>query len=180
MSEILYIYKRDGQIMPFDAYKIREAIRKANLTIPYEAADDAELDRLMNAVVERIPADRTQCRTGSDLVEQVLLDMQKIQTAKAYIIYREEHRKRRETTRDLMDMYKSITFEKASDNDLMRENANIDANTAMGSMLKYGSEGSKYFVDEYILPADMAEAHRDGSIHIHDKDFTADRNLLSD
>ena len=57
------------------------------------------------------------------------------------------------------------------DADIKRENANIDADTAMGTMLKYGSEGAKYFVDNYILPQDMAAAHINGDIHIHDKDF---------
>ena len=59
----------------------------------------------------------------------------------------------------------------ASDCDIKRENANIDGDTAMGTMLKYGSEGAKCFYDAYVIPAEMAEAHRHGDIHIHDKDF---------
>ena len=57
------------------------------------------------------------------------------------------------------------------DEDIKRENANIDGDTAMGTMLKYGSEGAKYFVDNYVLPKDIAAAHINGDIHIHDKDF---------
>ena len=72
---------------------------------------------------------------------------------------------------ELMDTYRDITFQDALDNDLKRENANIDANTPMGAMLKYGSEGSKYYVAHYILPADIAQAHLSGDIHIHDMDF---------
>ncbi|HCB91711.1 MAG TPA: anaerobic ribonucleoside triphosphate reductase, partial [Ruminococcaceae bacterium] len=68
-------------------------------------------------------------------------------------------------------IYRQLTFRDAKDVDLKRENANIDADTAMGTMLKYGSEGSKYFVNNYILPKDIAAAHVGGDIHIHDEDF---------
>jgi anaerobic ribonucleoside-triphosphate reductase len=70
-----------------------------------------------------------------------------------------------------MDIYNELTFTKAKDADIKRENANIDADTAMGTMLKYGSEGSKYFITSHILPKDIAVAHMDGDIHIHDMDF---------
>lgn len=70
-----------------------------------------------------------------------------------------------------MDIYDELTFTKAKDADIKRENANIDADTAMGTMLKYGSEGSKYFITSHILPKDIAVAHMDGDIHIHDMDF---------
>ena len=70
-----------------------------------------------------------------------------------------------------MDIYKELTFRDARDVDLKRENANIDADTAMGTMLKYGSEGSKYFCNNYVLPKDIAAAHIGGDIHIHDEDF---------
>lgn len=71
----------------------------------------------------------------------------------------------------LMDIYKKLTFTAAQDEDIKRENANIDGDTAMGTMLKYGSEGSKFFIDQYILPEKIAHAHQNGDIHIHDKDF---------
>lgn len=71
----------------------------------------------------------------------------------------------------LMDIYKKLTFTVAQDEDIKRENANIDGDTAMGTMLKYGSEGSKFFIDQYILPEKIAHAHQNGDIHIHDKDF---------
>lgn len=77
----------------------------------------------------------------------------------------------RNTESDLMDIYQRLTYADAQDEDIKRENANIDGNTAMGTMLKYGSEGAKYFVDNYVLPKDIAAAHIDGDIHIHDKDF---------
>ena len=70
-----------------------------------------------------------------------------------------------------MDIYSKLTYSSAMDEDIKRENANIDGDTAMGTMLKYGSEGAKYFVDNYVLPKDIAAAHINGDIHIHDKDF---------
>ena len=104
-------------------------------------------------------------------MEKTLIRNNCASTAKAYILYRAEHAKLREARSDLMDIYHELTFRESKDVDLKRENANIDADTAMGTMLKYGSEGSKYFIDTQILPKDIAAAHINGDIHIHDKDF---------
>lgn len=71
----------------------------------------------------------------------------------------------------LMKIYEGLTFKLAKDNDVKRENANIDGDTAMGTMLKYGSEGAKQFYEMYILDPRFAKAHADGDIHIHDLDF---------
>ncbi len=71
----------------------------------------------------------------------------------------------------LMDIYKELTFKDADNNDLKRENANIDGDTSMGTMLRYGSEGAKYFNEHYVLRHEHAKAHNDGDIHIHDMDF---------
>ena len=94
-----------------------------------------------------------------------------VQTAKAYILYREERSRAREMNTRLMKTYEDITFSKAKDSDIKRENANIDGDTAMGSMLKFGSEGAKQFYDMFVLNPDHARAHREGDIHIHDLDF---------
>lgn len=166
------IIKRDGTRMPFDAYKIREAIRKANQTIPYEAVSEEELDQITRDVVQHFAAtDTPGVEEIQDVVEETLMLAEKVQTAKAYILYRQERQKLRMSSADLMSLFKDITFASSADVDLKRENANVDGDTAMGMMLKYGSEASKYFVDHYILPQDMAEGHRVGDIHIHDKDF---------
>ena len=70
-----------------------------------------------------------------------------------------------------MEIYKTLTYAPAIEEDIKRENANIDGDTAMGTMLKYGSEAAKYFTDNYVLPKDASAAHINGDIHIHDKDF---------
>lgn len=165
------ILKRDGTHMPFDVYKIRQAIYKANRTIPSETLSDARLDEVSRRVVEKIHSTIPGVEEIQDLVEETLIEEGALQTAKAYIIYRAQHHRRREAEDNLMKLYKEITFKGSEDNDLLRENANIDGDTSMGTMLKYGSEGSKYFVDQFILPEDMQKAHEEGRIHIHDKDF---------
>lgn len=166
------IQKRTGDIVPFDARKISNAIRKANLESVDKTFTQGELHALTEGVIHRIEgATVPSVEFIQDAVEKTLIERNAASTAKAYILYRAEHAKIREAEGDLMDIYNELTFKTAKDSDIKRENANIDANTAMGTMLKYGSEGSKYFIDHHILPKDIAAAHIDGDIHIHDKDF---------
>ena len=166
------IQKRNGSVVPFDEKKIRNAIEKANLAVGTEKMTPAVLDRLTARIAERFGDDHTPTvEQVQDAVEEVLIAKDFAKTAKAYILYRAEHAKIRQAEGDLMDIYRQLTFRDAKDIDLKRENANIDADTAMGTMLKYGSEGSKYFINNYILPKDIAAAHLSGDIHIHDEDF---------
>ena len=169
---VTQIRKRNGQLVPFDAEKIRTAIHKANQSVRGEAIPAARLDELTRAITAHLPAGEIpSVEQVQDLVEEQLIEKDYAKTAKAYILYRAEHAKIRQAEGDLMDIYKELTFEDARDVDLKRENANIDADTAMGTMLKYGSEGSKYFCNNYVLPKDIAAAHLGGDIHIHDEDF---------
>ncbi len=166
------IRKRNGDTVAFDAKKIKEAIHKASIAVADEKIPAKVLTELTQQVVSAIPEGVVPTvEQVQDLVEQTLIAAGYGKTAKAYILYRAEHTKIRQSEADLMDIYKELTFSYAKDADIKRENANIDADTAMGTMLKYGSEGSKYFIDNYILPKDIAAAHINGDIHIHDKDF---------
>ncbi len=166
------VIKRDGTVMPFDGFKIRNAIAKAAMATEEETMSQSAIDAVTSHVLAQLPAQSVPTvEHVQDTVEQGLIIFGYGYTAKAYILYRADHNRRRRAQQDLMQLYKEISFADASDVDMKRENANIDANTAMGTMLKYGSEGSKHFVDKYILPEDMEEAHRVGEIHIHDKDF---------
>lgn len=172
MVSIQNIRKRNGEIVPFVKEKIMDAIHKANMESIDETFDTAFLELLTDEVVSLIkPEGVPAVEFIQDAVEQVLIKNNFASTAKAFILYRAEHTKMRQAQGDLMDIYSELTFKKAADADIKRENANIDADTAMGTMLKYGSEGSKYYIDNYILPKDIAAAHADGDIHIHDKDF---------
>lgn len=166
------IRKRTGDIVAFNATKIADAIRKANLESTDETMDAGTLRQLTAQVVSHFAApDIPTVEQIQDIVEKTLIANNYASTAKAYILYRAEHAKIRQSEGDLMHIYNELTFKQSKDADIKRENANIDADTAMGTMLKYGSEGSKYFIDHFILPKDIAAAHIDGDIHIHDKDF---------
>jgi len=166
------IRKRTGGVVAFDPAKIRSAIARANRAVGDETMSGAALDKL-TAEVSRLVAGIgvPTVEQVQDAVEERLISHDFAKTAKAYILYRAEHAKIRQAAGDLMDIYHQLTFRDAKDVDLKRENANIDADTAMGTMLKYGSEGSKYFINNYILPKDIASAHISGDIHIHDEDF---------
>lgn len=173
MMTIQSIRKRDGRLVPFDTEKIAEAIAKAfQATYKPGHADTARklADEVMSILeVEGNP--QPDVEHVQDLVERVLMDDGYIQTAKAYILYRSERSRSREMNTRLMKIYEDITFSAAKDSDIKRENANIDGDTAMGSMLKFGSEGAKQFYDMFVLNPDHAKAHREGDIHIHDLDF---------
>ena len=169
---ITTIRKRTGDIVKFNAQKIADAIKKANMESIDETFSSEQLDEITNGVIKALKSVKMPCvEQIQDTVEKVLIAGNFASTAKAYILYRAEHTKLRQAKADLMDIYNELTFAKAKDADIKRENANIDADTAMGTMLKYGSEGSKYFITSNILPKDIAVAHMNGDIHIHDMDF---------
>ena len=165
------ITKRNGQTVPFDSVKILNAISKANKAVEDEKMTTTDLLFLTEKVCDRLEGEGCTVEQVQDKVEDVLIHYDYKRTAKAYILYRNEHTKIRNSQADLMDIYKKLTYSDAKDEDIKRENANIDGDTAMGTMLKYGSEGSKYFINNYVLPKDIAAAHMNGDIHIHDMDF---------
>ena len=167
------IRKRDGRLADFNEEKIASAIDKA-FAATYKPGQEDVARKLADEVLSILEVEG-ECQPGvehiQDLVERVLMDNGYVQTAKAYILYREERSRAREMNTRLMKTYEDITFSKAKDSDIKRENANIDGDTAMGSMLKFGSEGAKQFYDMFVLNPDHARAHREGDIHIHDLDF---------
>ena len=105
------------------------------------------------------------------MVEKEQIECGHAQTAKAYILYRYERTRDREVKSNLMKIMNELTFDSAKDSDIKRENANIDGDTAMGTMLKYGSSAAKEFYEMRVLKPEHAKAHRNGDIHIHDLDF---------
>ena len=173
MTIIQQIRKRDGRLVPFDEEKIALAIEKA-FTATYKPGYGETADKLAREVVSILEVEgqeNPEVEHIQDLVERVLMDNGYIQTAKAYILYRSERSRSREMNTRLMKIYEDITFSSAAESDIKRENANIDGDTAMGSMLKFGSEGAKQFYDMFVLNPEHARAHREGDIHIHDLDF---------
>ena len=169
---IEYIEKRDGRQVRFDLKKISDAIFLAAQAVGGNNYESAE--KLAELVREKLESENKSNPTVEhvqDTVERVLIENGHARTAKEYILYRAERTKVREMNTKLMKTYEDLTFKSAKDNDVKRENANIDGDTAMGTMLKYGSEGAKQFYEMYILNPKHAEAHRNGDIHIHDLDF---------
>ena len=167
------IKKRDGRTVEFDITKIADAITKA-FDATYRPGNGALADKLATEVLTILELDGNEepyVEDIQDVVERVLMDNGYITTAKAYILYRSERNRRRQMNTRLMQTYEEITFADACDSDVKRENANIDGDTAMGVMLKYGSEGAKQFYNMFILKPDHSKAHAEGDIHIHDLDF---------
>ncbi|MBU3208908.1 anaerobic ribonucleoside triphosphate reductase [Clostridium algidicarnis] len=169
---ITKIKKRDGREVAFNMEKITNAMIKATKFIneyDYDIAFD-----LAKKVANLLEEDEINIPTVEeiqDIVEKVLIENEYAKTAKAYILYRAERTRVREMNTRLMKVYEDLTFKQAEDNDIKRENANIDGNTAMGTMLKYGSEGAKEFNEMFVLNPKHSRAHKDGDIHIHDLDF---------
>ena len=169
-----YITKRDGRRVVYDEGKIAAAIERAFDAVESGKGNE-EAKRLAGIVTREINA-RESAEIPSvediqDQVEQTLITEGYAKTAKAYILYRAERSRTREAKTRLMHILEDITFKDASESDVKRENANIDGDTAMGTMLKYGSESAKQFYDMYVLNPEHARAHREGDIHIHDLDF---------
>ena len=170
---IQQIIKRDGRHAPFEIEKIAAAIFGAAQA---SGGQDYEMARSLAEQVEKVLEQSAGDQIPTveqiqDTVEKVLIESGHARTAKKYILYRNERTRVREMNTRLMKVYEDLTFQSSLENDVKRENANIDGDTAMGTMLKYGSEGAKQFYEMFILDPAHAKAHRDGDIHIHDLDF---------
>ena len=169
------IIKRDGRVVIYDRNKIKMAILKA-----MEASGNTDFDKAdeVTESVERYFNNQNSKSTPSveeiqDQVEHELMAAGLDNVAKKYILYRASRNTIRERKTKLVQVFDEITFSDALDSDVKRENANIDGDTPMGTMLKYGSESAKDYFLKFLLSPDQAEAHRDGYIHIHDFDFYA-------
>jgi anaerobic ribonucleoside-triphosphate reductase len=171
---IATIMKRDGRLVPFDQDKIEQAVMKAFSASQNPGGEEAARD-VADQVVKNLEANAgvptPTVEEVQDEVERVLIEKGFVRTAKAYILYRAERSRVREMNTRLMKTYEDIAFKDAVDSDVKRENANINGDSAMGAMLKFGSEGAKQFYDIYVLNPRHAQAHREGNIHIHDLDF---------
>ena len=170
---IIHIMKRDGRKVPFNIEKIANAIFRAA-----QSVGGTDMNEAMDIAVKT--CELYEANYGKeiptveiiqDLVEKTLIENGHAQTAKAYILYRYERTRDREMKSNLMKTMGELTFDSAKDSDIKRENANIDGDTAMGTMLKYGSSAAKAFYEMKVLNQTHAKAHHDGDIHIHDLDF---------
>ena len=168
-----HIVKRDGRVVPYDQDKIAAAIAKALAAAgPANAALADELAAVVGLALERKGGDTTcGIETVQDEVERVLMAAGFADVAKSYILYRAQRTKVRESNTTLMRVFDEITNADARESDLKRDNANVDGNTAMGSMLQIGSAAAKAYNSGHLLTSEQAKAHADGWIHIHDFEF---------
>lgn len=173
MGEIKKIIKRDGRTVDYDNSKIADAIYKAAQVLGGQDKNTASYlaKQVELYLTEVCHNDVPTVEQIQDAVEKVLIENGHARTAKEFILYRAERTRIRDMNTRLMQTYADLTFKDAKDNDTKRENANIDGDTAMGTMLKYGSEGAKQFYEMFVLKPEHAKAHREGDIHIHDMDF---------
>ena len=166
------VIKRDGTEEDFDIDKVSNSIMSAALEVggeDYELADTLA-EKLHDSLVE---SDIYEIKSEDieTMIQDLLVDEGHSKTAAKYIIFANDRARQRELNTSIMKAYEDITFVDPEDSDVKRENANIDSNTAMGVMLKYGSEGAKLFNGTYLLDPKIYKAHKNGDIHIHDFDF---------
>lgn len=169
------IMKRDGRVVLYDESKIASAILKAlEAAREGDASVAAQVANSVEARLEELCSDGTpQIEQIQDTVEQELMRAGCEEAAKQYILYRAERTRIREAKTSLMKSIDEITNVDARLSDMKRDNANIDGNTAMGSMLQIGTAGAKAYNAAYLLTPAQAKAYTEGDIHIHDFDFYA-------
>ena len=167
------IRKRDGRLVPFELDKIAGAIYKAfqACSSKYELKTALEIAKIVEKNLEKKQSALPTVELVQDTVEEVLIEQGFVRVAKAYILYRANRTRERDMRSRLMKTFEEITFFESKNSDLKRENANVNADAPMGTMLKYGTEAAKQFNEMFVLNPRHAKAHANGDIHIHDMDF---------
>ena len=165
------VLKRDGRVVGFNEEKIKAAIRKAML-----ATDKGEDEALIQKITDKIAFQGKEQMSVDEIQNQVEFELMKSprkEVAKAYIAYRDKRDvARKAKTRDIF-----LEIIAAKKNDITRENANMNADTPAGMMMKFASESTKPFVDDYLLSPATREAVRSNLLHIHDKDYYPTKSL---
>ncbi len=165
------VVKRDGRIVGFNAQKIGDAVRKA--MVHTEAGVDENLIHLICGRVGNRGRAQMTVEEIQDAVEMELMKSRRKDVAQKYIAYRNQRSiARKAKTRDIF-----LEIINIKSNDVTRENANMNADTPAGMMMKFASETTKPFVDDYLLGEEVKEAVRDNYLHIHDKDYYPTKSL---
>ncbi len=165
------VIKRDGRVVEFDKRKIVDAILKAmDVT---EEGEDIVLAAEIASAISKINEDRMSVENIQDHVEIELMNSSRKEVAKKYIAYRNQRNlarkaKSREIFQEIID---------AQATEITRENANMNADTPAGMMMKFASESTKSYVDECMLSEDVKDAVKGNYIHIHDKDYYPTKSL---
>ena len=165
------VVKRDGRIVGFNEQKIMAAIRKAMLH-----TDKGEDTTLIEQITDHISyrgKSQMSVEAIQDAIEMELMKSARKDVAQKYIAYRNQRNiARKAKTRDVF-----MSIVNAKNNDITRENANMNADTPAGMMMKFASETTKPFVDDYLLSEDVRDAVMHNYIHIHDKDYYPTKSL---
>ena len=165
------VLKRDGRIVGFNEQKIAAAIRKAMLTT--DAGEDNELISKITDRVSMRGKSQMTVEEIQDMVEDELMKSSRPDVARIYIKYRSARTiARKAKTRDIF-----LEIINIKNNDVTRENANMNADTPAGMMMKFSSETTKPFVDDYLLSDEVKEAVKNNYLHIHDKDYYPTKSL---
>ena len=168
---IQIVEKRDGRVVGYNEEKIKAAIRKAMLTT--EVGEDESLIQKITDRVGMNGKDRMTVEEIQDRVEIELMKSSRKDVAKRYIAYRDKRSiARRAKTRDMF-----LEIIEAKNNDITRENANMNTDSPAGMMMKFASETTKPFVDDYLLSPEVKTAVKNNYLHIHDKDYYPTKSL---
>ncbi len=184
----LKVVKRNGKKVPFDTAKVAIAIKKGFDGTVHEEEETKytakDVQKVYQNVIKEIgkkykDAEKIKIEEIQDLIEEMLKKNKYEDVYEAFSDYRERRDKSRKLFSDEKKMHKflksleGLGLKSAFEEDAKRENANIDGNSAMGTMLQYGSTVSKEFAKAYLMKKKFADAHENGDIHIHDMDFLA-------
>ncbi|HIU55626.1 MAG TPA: anaerobic ribonucleoside triphosphate reductase [Candidatus Gallibacteroides avistercoris] len=165
------VVKRDGRIVGFNEEKIITAIRKAMLHT--EKGEDMGLIRQITDRIVCRGKEQMSVEAIQDCVELELMKSSRKDVAQKYITYRNQRSiARKAKTRDVF-----LEIIETKSNDVTRENANMNADTPAGMMMKFASESTKPFVDDYLLSEPVRNAVSQGYLHIHDKDYYPTKSL---
>ena len=165
------VVKRDGRIVGFNEQKIMAAIRKAMLHT--DKGEDAALIEQITDHISYRGKSQMSVEAIQDAIELELMKSARKDVAQKYIAYRNQRNiARKAKTRDVF-----MSIVNAKNNDITRENANMNADTPAGMMMKFASETTKPFVDDYLLSEESRDAVMHNYLHIHDKDYYPTKSL---
>ena len=183
----LLVVKRDGKKVEFNGQKVALAIKKGFDSVISEDEEtrkysEKDIQKVYQGVLKRInkeykEEEKIKIETIQDMIEDELQKKGYEDVYTSFSEYRERRAQSRQLFVDEKKMHKflktieSLGLKSAHEEDAKRENANVDGDTAMGTMLQYGSTISREFAKSYLMKKKFAEAHDNGDIHIHDMDF---------
>ena len=173
---ISMVTKRDGRVVPFNESRVQTAITMAVNNVVNEDEKESVANDIIKDVMIRLSNydDTYNTITVEEIQDIVVKSMKALgysNIAKNYTTYRNKRTKVRESKSKIMRDMDKLANSSASDVDSKRENANVNGDTAMGTMLKYGTTISKEYYLSEVIPEKISNLHRDGWIHIHDLDF---------